>query len=343
MKQLVAVAVILTATLVPAAGASTLRPQSHAIDSVEKGSRRAKVLEKSVRTIAFADATEWVIHPVWAARETSPMGVTRFAADGAPELYLVSDWLPKGSIPRGYVGQVYGVADLEDGGVAATVGWNGRRGDVHNAVLFLERRGANDYHLRATVELPGVADVVRGPAGTAVVVTGAAQRTGGGPLLTVVNPTGVVGEFFTPDTAGDAHLALRNIVHARLQHIGGATYALYDAGRQTLTRFNLIVKREGRAELAVAETFSVDNDPALSAGRVVGLQVAANGSALIARVGRSESGPQTVVTRFSRTGLVDGTWVSQHPWNAVVPRRGGLGGVVSRGAVLVETVTFSDH
>jgi hypothetical protein len=333
-------ALLMMGSMTMTAGA-TLRPQSHVVRQVEKGSRRELALQKVLRAVTFEDETEWIIHPVWAARERSPIGVTRLSADGRAELYLVSDWLPKGSIPRGSVGQVHSVADLGARSIAAAVGWTDPDGEVHNAVLFLDRVD-DKYERRATVDLPGVADVVRGPAGTAIVVTASAHRAGGGPRLTVIAPRGVVGELLPASEHADARDAVRRLPQTSLQHVGGSEYAFYDPLDRTLYRFTAVLAGE-RVQFRALENLSIDDDPATSSDRLVGVFAHSDGGALVARVGLRANGPRTVITMFSSTGAVEGTWESEAPWNAVLRRPGGVDGVVSRGGVQIESVTFDQR
>jgi hypothetical protein len=300
--------------------------------------RKARVLRDARGTFALEDGSQWITHSVPAKGEPSAIGVTRFGPDGSARVFLVSDWLPKGAIPRGRCGQVFSVALLNDGRVAVSAGWND--GDSHNAVFVL--RGLDDgrYATVKVIELPGVRQIAGGPGDTFVAVTSNASILGGGPMLTIIDTDGkILGGFFDGDPILNISRAVQNASAACLQRLGESRYALYDQSTEFIRVFD--VGLEGtRANVATRTTIFIGDDPAGAELRVLGMKALADGDLLVARMGFIRGRAGTQLTIYDTNGGLKQSSVLEQPWNFMLQEHDRIRGVVMRDGVSLDTVNI---
>lgn len=329
---------ILALSLIAAANAFAARldiQPRRALDPVDS-ERMARVLRDARSEFTLEDGSKWIIHRVPAQNEPSAYGVTRFGADGSARVFLVSDWLPKGSIPRGWCGQVSAVAQLSDGRVLASAGWTDGT-NSHNGIFVLRALPDGRYATDQLIELPGVAQIAGGPRNTIAAVTDDASIAGGGPLLTLLDTQGhVLGRWFD-GAALSAPAAAQNSVQARLQRISESRFALYDPSVEMIRVFDLAVAN-GRATLAVRTNVFVGDD-AVSAGlHLIGIEAAADGDVLVARSGVIRGKPGTQLTVYDQHGGVRQSTTLDRPWNFMLRENGRIRGVVMRGDVVLDTI-----
>jgi hypothetical protein len=298
--------------------------------------RLTKVLLDARGTFALEDGSQWIRHRVPAAAEPSAIGVTRFGPDGSARVYLVSDWLPKGTIPRGRCGQVFGVALLTDGRVAVSAGWNDGN-DSYNAVLVLHALDDGRYATDKVIELPGVAQIAGGPRNTFVAVTSTVSIPGGGPMLTIFDTDGkILGRFFDGDPFLNIIQAVQNASAARLQRLGESRFALYDHATEIIRVFDVDFAGS-RANVKTRASIFID-DAAGADVRVVGMQPSSDGDLLVARTGVIRGRPGTQLTIYDENGGVKQSSVLEHPWNFMLQEHGRVRGVVMRDGISLDTV-----
>lgn len=301
--------------------------------------RKAKALIDARGVFMLSDGSEWITHAVAMPREMSAIGVTRFGHDGSVRLFLLSDWLPKGSIPGGMCGQVYGVTLLTDGRVVISGGWTDGP-DSHNAILIL--RGAADgrYERDKVIELPGVTHVVGGPRNTILAVTSDANRQGGGPLLTLFDAEGhKIGTGFGDHLSVSAPEAAQNAMKARLLRYSDRDFAFYDPYKETVYMFNVDVLEKG-ADVGGNRVQFIGDDPATSSLPVLGIDASSNGDLLVARVGRIRGKIGTQLTVYGSDGSVKQSTFLDRPWNLMLYENDRIRGVVLRNGVELDTVAL---
>jgi hypothetical protein len=328
MRNALVILCLLTAAAAPAARTDDGRPRP--LERVAS-ERKARVLRDARAVFNLDDGSEWITHSVPAAAEPSAIGVTRFDAGGDARVFLVSDWLPKGTIPRGRAGQVYSVALLTDGRVAVSAGWND--GASHNAIFVLHALDDGRYAADKVIELPGVAQVGGGPRNTIAAVTVDASIAGGGPMLTIFDTDGrSLGRFFDGDPSLGAREAVQNANAARLQRVGERRFALYDRASGFLRLFDVDVA-DARAQAATRSFVDVGNDLA-----VLAIQPAADGDFVVARSGMIRGRLGTELTVYDGNGVRKESTLLEHPWNFVLRENGRLRGVVMRDGVMLDNV-----
>jgi len=302
--------------------------------------RKAKVLRDARAAFTLPDGSQWIVHTVPAKREPSALGVTRFGADGAARVFLVSDWLPEGTIPGGSAGQVYGVGMLNDGRVLVSAGWQ-NHGGSHNAIFVLSAEAGGTYHTDKVFEVPGAAEIVGGPVNTILAVTNYPAMRGGGPLLTHFNTEGLrLGAFGSGDVSPAA--AAKSAMAARLHRINENLYALYIPSREEVAVFHL---SPGDREFIWSPRRHVflGEDAAAAGMRVLGLESAGMADdLLVVRSGLYRGRPGTLLTVFGKYHKEKQSEFLDVPWNLMLREFGVIHGVVHRGDVHLDTVALKN-
>lgn len=330
---------ILGFSLLLAANASAIRldVQPRLASAPVESSRKAQVLRVAYEAFTLPDGSQWITHPVPAEREGgAAIGVTRFNPDGLAEVFLVSDWLPKGSIPRGWCGQVYGVTQLTDGRIAVSAGWTDG-GQSHNGIFILRAREDGRYDTDKLIKLPGVSYVVGTARNGILAVTTDPSRRAHGPLLTIMDTQGVkFGGFFDSGTLS-ASAAAENAMKSRLQRVSETGFAFYDPHQELIYLFDLEV---GDRECVFTPKRSVfiGDDAEIATLPVVGIDVSEDWDAVVTRVGRFRGTVGTHFTVYGSDSKVKQTTTLDRPWNLMLREKGRIHGVVRRGEVALDTV-----
>jgi hypothetical protein len=332
---------ILTLSLLLAANAFSARLDIQPRTALEPvaSARKAKVLRQARASITLDDGSQWIIHRVPAQHEPGAFGVTRFGADGSARVFLVSDWLPKGSIPRGLCGQVRGVTQLTDGRVAVSAAWTDGV-TSHNAIFVLRVREDGRYDTERVIEVPGVSHIAAGPRSSIVAVTNDASRHGGGPMATVFDAQGrVLGAYFDQDSLLSPPAAAQNALQARLQRVGENGFALYDPQGDLIRVFELDVSARDVTLTPQANIF-VGDDASTADLQVLGIEPTADGDIVVARVGLVRGNPTTQLTVYDRLGGVKESATLDRPWNLMLRENGRIQGLVLRGDASLDTVAL---
>jgi hypothetical protein len=301
--------------------------------------RKAKVLRDARAAFTLPDGSQWITHRVPAQREPGAIGVTRFGTDGTARVFLVSDWLPKGSIPRGWCGQVYGVTLLTDGRVAVSAGWTDGR-NSHNAIVILSLRGDGRYDTDKVIELPGVAQIAGAPRNTILAVTNDANRRGGGPLLTLFDTEGrKIGAGFSDHLPVSAPEAAQNARKARLHRFGERRFAFYDPYSESVAVIDFEVLERETILTPIQVTF-VGDDATTSALPVLDIDQSPDGDILVVRAGVIRGTPGTQLTIYGE-GAAKQSVILDRPWNLMLRENDRVRGVVLRGQVALDTVALA--
>ena len=310
-----------------------------ALETVD--SHRARVLRDARAVFNLEDGSQWVTHGAPAQREPGAIAVTRFGADGSARVFLVSDWLPQGSIPIGWCGQVYGVALLEDGRVAVSAGWTDGHSS-HNGIFVLRAGPDGRYATDKLLEVPGVAQIAGAPGNTILAVTTDASRRGGGPLLTLFNlEGGKLGGFHNNDRSMPAPEAARYAAKAHLQKIDERSFALYDPFVESVIVFDLEVEASVREAVWIPIRMMFIGDDAATADLpVLGIHVSKDWDILVARVGIVRGTPGTQFTIYGLDGSVKQSAIVERPWNIMFREEGRIRGVVLRDGVGLDSVSL---
>lgn len=308
-----------------------------ALETVD--SRKARVLRDARAAFTLDDGSQWITHGAPALREPGAIAVTRFGSDGSARVFLVSDWLPKGSIPIGWCGQVYGVALLDDGRVAVSAGWTDGHSS-HNGIFVLRAGPDGRYATDKLIEVPGVAQIAGAPRNTILAVTTDATRRGGGPLLTLFDTEGRKwGTLFDNDRPMPAPEAARNAAKAHLRRFDGGSFAFYDPFVESVTVFELEVG-EKDAVFTPHRMIFIGDDAATADLPVLGIHVSEDGDLLVARVGIVRGTPGTQLTIYGRDGLAKQSATLERPWNVMFREEGRIRGVVMRDGVGLDSVSL---
>jgi hypothetical protein len=311
-------------------------PPGRALAPVESA-RKAEVLRSALSTFTLDDGSLWITHFAPAEREPGAIGITRFGADGTARLFLLSDWLPKGAIPRGRYGQIYAVTMLTDGRLAASGGWTDGR-NSHNAVITLKPGKDGAYTTERIIELPGVYRLAAGPNNSIVVVTNDAMRRGGGPLLTIIDRNGaIVGDLFGVHASLSPVEASQNASDARLERVSENRMALYDPELATVIVFDLKVG-DGKADAGGGFTRFIGDDATLDGTRVVGIDVTPDDEILVVRSGKIRGTFGTHLTIYDSRGGVKQSTTLDVPWNLMIRENDRIHGVVMRGKPHLDTI-----
>lgn len=314
----------------------------------------------------FRDGTEWIIHALRGPKEEkSSIAVTRFLPDGSLRHFFATDWLPKGTVPIGRIGQVYGVAELTTPGLmAVSLGWND--GASHNAIVIASRTKNDTYVTQRIIELPGVAAIIGGPSDTIVAATSDATRAAT-PLLTVFDSRGRILRELLPALPGfDKVACFRNSRRAFIQRVGDSDFAVYDDIQGAvhfirlqmsadLRRFNAAdapfwVKTAGSAPFTTRLVdswvlFVGSPETPLSQRNVVDVHARPSGDATVTRVGVDLAGhPSTVITVYRHGGGAQ-IWTSPTPWQAArrEPGKPGITGIIVRDSVELESLELEEE
>lgn len=332
--------VLLVSLCVDVLAASFEVPRESALARVES-SRQATVLREGRALFPLADGSLWVTHPAPAEREPSALAVTRFGEDGSARVFLVSDWLPKGTIPRGRCGQVYAVALMDDGRLAASAGWTDGR-QSHNGIFVLRVREDGTHDTDHLIKLPGVARIAGGPGNTILAVTSDASRENGGPLVTLFSAEGrVLGSLLEQSGRFSPAEAARNASSTILQRVSDTQFALYDPTGEQVFIFD--VDRAGSEMiLTPRRIFFIGDDASTANVPVLGIETWPNGDLLVVRSGRIRGAPGTQLTVYKRDHSVKQTAVLDRPWNAMFREKNRIRGVVLRGEVRLDNVLLRD-
>ncbi|HYR29361.1 MAG TPA: hypothetical protein VEU30_12900, partial [Thermoanaerobaculia bacterium] len=297
--------------------------------------RKAKVLRDGRSSFTLPDGSQWVVHSVPAQSEPSALGVTRFAADAPARVFLVSDWLPHRTIPKGWAGQVYGVGMLNDGRVLVSAGWHNRTGS-HNAIFVLRARQDGTYHTDKVIEVPGVGEVIGGPANTILAIT-TRPDVRGGHLLSHFSTEGV----FLGGHAGlgadlPPRAAAQNAMHARLHRIHENQYALYDPSAEKVFVFNL---RRGDGEYIWQGHGHIflGEDAGTAGMRVLGMESIGD-ELVVVRSGKYRGRLGTLLTVFDRLQKEKQSEFLDVPWNYMLRESGEIHGVVFKDDVQLDKV-----
>lgn len=117
-------AVIIATFEVSVAVATPIHPLQRDARVVDRTTHEARVLRDAFRMFVTTNGDRWAMHHVATRREPSAIGMTRLKSDGTTQLYLASDFLPRGTIPLGTVGQVYSIGEMATpGSYAVAIGW----------------------------------------------------------------------------------------------------------------------------------------------------------------------------------------------------------------------------
>jgi hypothetical protein len=303
--------------------------------------RKAEKLREARAVFTLPDGSLWVAHPAPAKREPNAIAVTRFDPDGSAAAFAVSDWLPKGSIPRGWCGQVYGVTQLSDGRIAVSGGWTDGA-ESHNAIFTLRRREDGRYDTDRVVKLPGVGEIA-GTAGNGIVaVTDDASRRDHGAILTAIDAEGhrIAVLAGNKTEALTAVQAAQNTANAKLQRVGEKWFAFYNPAAEEVYIFEVVVGRREATIMGVAVIF-IGDDAELASLRVIGIEVADDRDVIVVRTGRYRGRLATHLTVYDHIGRVKETKTLDEAWNHVIREKGKLHGVVNRGDVLLDTMTLA--
>ncbi|HEX8152411.1 MAG TPA: hypothetical protein VF698_04760 [Thermoanaerobaculia bacterium] len=296
--------------------------------------RKAKVLRTARAAYTLPDGSQWITHSVPARREPGAIGVTRFGSDGSARVFLVSDWLPKGTIPRGWCGQVYGVALLTDGRIAVSGGWNDGR-DSHNAIFVLRALADGAYGPDAVFEVAGVAQIAGGPRNSIVAVTHDVNRRRGDPLLTIFDTRGSILAFlFDRSSSTTPPEAAQNAMRAHLQWIDAQTFAVSDSHAQVVYVFSLQVL-DHEVVLIPRQVFFVGEDASTATLPIVGIDANANGDVLVARTGVARGRMGTHLTVYRNDATIE-TAVLDRPWNLILRENGQVRGLVMKNDPLLD-------
>ncbi|MEA2337171.1 MAG: hypothetical protein QOE82_1178 [Thermoanaerobaculia bacterium] len=301
--------------------------------------RMARVMRDAYAMFALPDGSKWIVHKVPAKREPGAMGVTRFGPDGAAHVFLLSDWLPKGTIPGGWCGQVYGVARFDDGRIGVSGGWTDGV-NVHNAIFILGGRDHGAFDVEKLVELPSVRQLCAGPDDTILAITSDPGKRDGGPLLSLVRADGTVLPLgflsAMPISAGDA---AQRATKARISRYAERRFALYDPQIESVVLFDLRVAK-GEAVLAGNNVIFIGDDPHDPA--LLGFDVRPDGDLVVIRTGTVSGATATHLAVYDGSGAAPAlrkqTVITAHPWNFALPEAGGLRGVVFHDGVEFDTV-----
>lgn len=297
--------------------------------------RMAKVLLNYRAAFALEDGSQWITHSVPARAEPSAIGVTRFGPDGSARVFLVSDWLPKGAIPRGRCGQVFGVALLTEGRIAVSAGWND--GDSHNAVIILRPLTDGGYATVKVIELPGVDQIAGGPGNTFLAVTSSAFIPGGGPMLTIFDTDGkILGSFFDGDPTLNVSHAMQNAMAAHLKRLGESRFAFYDKSTEFIRVFDVDLAGP-RTKVTTRTSIFLGDDPAFANLKFLGMQATPDGDLVVARMGMINGSPGTQLALYDQNGGLKQKTVLEHPWNLLLQEQGRVRGVVMRDGVSLDT------
>lgn len=303
--------------------------------------RKAKVLADARAAFSLPDGSQWITHGTWAEREPGAIGVTRFGADGSERLFLLSDFLPQGSIPRGRVGQIYGVATLDDRRVAVSGGWTDGR-ESHNAIVILRPRHDGSYETERVNEVPGVRQIVAAPRNTVLAVTTDATARDGGPLLTLYDTAGRVRARLGPGKGSkfsSAAEAARNASNAHLRRVTDTLFACYDPAAQEVAVFAVDV-REDEVIVTGRNVPFVGDDASTAHLPVIGIEAFPNGDVLVARTGAIAGRVGTQLTVYAASGphAVKQSIFLDRPWNQMLRENGRIHGVVRRGGIALDPV-----
>jgi hypothetical protein len=317
--------------------AARLDVQPRMLDTAVESPRKAQVLRTARAAFVLSDGSEWITHPAPAQREPNAVAVSRFAPDGSVRVFLVSDWLPKGSIPRGWCGQVYGVTLLTDGRVAVSAGWTDGR-ESHNGIFILRALEDGSYTSDKLIELPGVSDISGGPRNTILAVTDNPSLPGGGPLLTLLNAEGrLIGHLFDEDRPMSASEASQNAMKARLQRLGEHGFALYDPAADLVRVFDVVVRGTEATVTPLRQIF-IGDDVTVAHAPVLGIHGDGNGDIVVVRVGRIGGTPGTQLTIYGRDGAVKEAVTLQRPWQLMLRETGRVRGVLLKDRVVLDTI-----
>lgn len=300
--------------------------------------RKAQVLREARDAFTLPDGSQWITHPVPAENEgSSAVGVTRFEVDGSATVFLVSDWLPKRSIPNGWCGQVYGVSQLSDGRIAVSAGWTDGS-QSHNGIFILRVREDGRYDTDKLIRLPGVAQIVGTQNNSILAVTNDPGRRDHGPLLTSYDTEGVkFGGFFGGDMAVSAVEAAQNAAKARLVRVGETGFAFYNPREESIYLFHFEVGHREGVFIPKTRIF-IGDDAEIAALPVVGIDVSEDWEVLVARVGNFRGTIGTHLTVYDSDNKVKQTTTLDRPWNLMLREKGRIHGVVRRGEVSLDTV-----
>lgn len=345
-------AVILSLLVATSAVGARLEVAPDARAEVVQSPRKAQVLRAARAAFALPDGSQWVTHPVHPKRETSAVAVTRFGADGSADVYLVSDWLPKGTIPRGWCGQVYAVTQLTDSRVAVSAGWTDGS-NSHNAILVLRATGDRRYKTDKVIRVPGVSQIVAGHRNSILAITNDASRRGGGPLLTVFTAAGeAIASGYDQARPISAAEAAQYAMKARLQRIGERRFAIYFPLDETVHVLDIEIRGPREATVTPIQNVFVGDEAALAAAPVLGIDGSASGDVVVVRVGQIRGTPGTQLTVYGRDSAVKQSVTLDRPWRLLLneqrdyervrQERGRLRGLLLRDSVALDSVAIRD-
>ncbi len=302
--------------------------------------RKAKVLLDSRAAFTLEDGSQWITHGIPAQREPGAIGVTRFGPDGTVRLFLLSDWLPQGSIPGGMCGQIYGVALLTDGRVAVSAGWTDGH-DSHNAILILNLRRDGRYDTDKVIEVPGVAQIAGAPRNTVLAITNDANLRGGGPLLTLYDTAGRRrAALFDDQLSVSASEAAQSSMKARLHRTGERGFVFYDPYKDSVIVFDLEVVEKEVIFTPIHVAF-IGEDAATAGLPVLGIDASPDGDVVVARVGMIRGTYGTQLTVYGSDGSVKQSTTLDRPWNLILRENDRIRGVVLRDGVVLDTVAIA--
>ncbi len=362
---------VIVSCLAPSAGA--LEPAYRSVEELKGGTSEAVLFSQAIRVVVLPDGSRFVIRSVPARSEKNAIGASLLSTRGDARALYAANWIRPGisaatQMPfPGSLGQIYSGARFPDGRTTVvSVGWADSQGRSHNGIAVLDGIAL----LRNLIEVPGtVRDLAVGPGNTLLAVTYLTSRLqgdGGTPLLTVLDTNGVVhGEFF-PSTAS-ADLLVPAVGHARLQGLGKNRFAFYDDLTSTVRLFQLQVpeKTAGQVSTPSVKAFPVQawflatpdatamlettltlpvSPGVLHSERPPILQsvhISPDDSVNITREIVSGGRPQTLITRYAKSGAIVGSWSPSNPWRAAFWDGEFLTGIVNQGDLTVlETVSF---
>lgn len=334
---------LIAVTLLLATNASAVRLEVRPAASLSRvdAPRKAMKLSEARGVFRLDDGSLWVSHPAPARREPSAIAVTRFDPDGSATAFLVSDWLPKGTIPRGLCGQVRSVTQLTDGRIAISAGWNDGA-QSHNGVFILRRRDDGRYDTERLVELPGVSQIVGTHRNGILAVTDNPSRRDHGAILTVIDAEGnAFGVQLSPETETlTAVEAAQNASRAKLQRVGQNLFAFYNPAIEEVLTLRIDVGHR-EATIAARNNLFIGDDAALAALPVVAINVTDDDDLVVVRVGDLRGVIGTHITVYGADNSVKETKTLDRPWNHVIREKGKLHGVVNRGEILLDTVNLT--
>lgn len=304
-----AIAAVALIGVAACASAQTLR----AVDAqvIDEVSDLSSLYGGAYRVTPLADGAELVIASL--SSDSDPRAIRGVYVQpndsDLDRLLIASRSIPADQRGDGVFGQILDGTEPDADHLALTMAWRQRDQSVASGVAILRRAGTF-WRPERFFRVSGAAHtIVTGPNGTLLVAMfDRSKAAEGTDLLTVYDLDGhVLGSGFRLPPGADGGLA---IIRARIEHVSGATYAVYDPLSSTVTYLDIAVA-DGKASFTTRDSIVIPE------GNIRGIHAHADRTVDVVTQGTDRQHPGATITTFAPDGRVIASRTADAPWNFV--------------------------